>query len=133
MTAASGEYGVGVAAGSLRDTGPGTVQWAHRWTEGGVSVDAPFTGAHLLHAAVAGCVLNDLYREAVERAIALDGVRVTARGGFDAAWHSTGVTYTVELDSAAEVADLARLVEAVDEVAEIPSALRAGLTVRRGL
>jgi hypothetical protein len=29
-----------------------------------VTVRADFTGAHLLHLAVAGCVLNDLYREA---------------------------------------------------------------------
>jgi hypothetical protein len=29
---------------------------AHRWTPGGVTVEAGFTGGHLLHLAVAGCV-----------------------------------------------------------------------------
>jgi hypothetical protein len=48
-------------------------------------VEADFTGAHLLHLAAVGCVLNDVYREAATLGIGLQGVRVTAVGGFDAA------------------------------------------------
>jgi hypothetical protein len=95
-------------------------------------VEADFTGAHLLHLAAAGCVLNDIYREAAALGVELAGVRVTATGGFDTeTWRSTGISYVVEVSSAALAGDLARLLEAVDEVAEIPRAIRAGATVRR--
>jgi uncharacterized OsmC-like protein len=91
-----------------------------------------FTGAHLLHLAAAGCVLNDLYREAARAHIELRGVRVTADGEFDRdTWCSTGIRYRVDLDSDADKSDLAELVRAVDDVAEIPKALRAGTGVTR--
>jgi len=41
------------------------------------------------------------------------------------------VTYEVAIDSPAGAADLERLSAAVDDVAEIPRALRAGATVTR--
>lgn len=126
------DFGVVVSAGSLRSDDEHAVRFPHRWTPEGVTVEADFTGAHLLHLAAAGCVLNDLYREAAGLGIALDGVRVTASGGFDSGnWTSTGVGYSVTLDSAASAADLDRLLDVVDEVAEIPRALRAGVPVRR--
>ncbi|MGW2239182.1 OsmC family protein [Streptomyces sp. NPDC001759] len=125
-------FGVVVSAGSLRSDDEHAVRFPHRWTPEGVIVEADFTGAHLLHLAAAGCVLNDLYREAAGLGIALGGVRVTASGGFDSGnWTSTGVGYSVTLDSAASAADLDRLLDVVDEVAEIPRALRAGVPVRR--
>jgi hypothetical protein len=40
------------------------IRFPHRWIPGGVTVEADFTGAHLLHLAAAGCLLNDVYREA---------------------------------------------------------------------
>lgn len=92
---------------------------------------AAFTGAHLLHAAVAACVLNDLYREAASLGVQLEGVRVEAEGGFDATWVSTGVVYRVELDSAADRASQQALLDSVDRLAEIPRALRKGTTVVR--
>jgi hypothetical protein len=62
----------------------------------------------------------------------LAGVRVTAAGGFDTAtWQSTGIEYRVEVSSAAPAGQLAHLLEVVDQVAEIPRAIRAGATVRR--
>nr|WP_256461178.1 OsmC family protein [Blastococcus sp. PRF04-17] len=116
----------------MRSTDPAAVHWPHRWTEEGVTVDGDFTGAHLLHASVAGCVLNDVYREAAELGIGIDGVRVTAGGDFDRrTWRSTGIEYTVELAADAPLAEVRRLLEVVDEVAEIPAALRAATTVRR--
>jgi uncharacterized OsmC-like protein len=82
-------YTVTVGAGTLRlDDG---VAMAHPWTGAGVMVDTEFSGAHLLHLAVAGCVLNDVYREAQHAGLTLSGVRVTAEGGFDASWASSGV------------------------------------------
>ncbi len=131
----SDSFAVVCSSGTFRDTdldaGPVTY-FAHRWSEGGVAVGAGFTGAHLLHAAVAACILNDLYREAAALDLTLDGVRVAAEGGFDGDWGSTGITYRVELDSPADAAAQARLLRTVDRVAEIPRSLRAGTTVSRG-
>ena len=95
------------------------------------TVESDFTGAHLLHLAAAGCVLNDLYREAAALGTALDGVRVSAAGGFTDSGESTGVTYTVEISSHASAEDLEHLLRLVDEVAEIPRAIRAGAPVHR--
>ena len=122
-------FRVGAAAGSLRGTG---AHFPHRWTDEGVVVETSFTGAHLLHLSVAACVLNDLYREAHAGGLPLDGVRVEASGGFDPdTWTSTGISYVVTLDSPAPADALDALVVAVDEVAEIPRALRAGMTITR--
>jgi hypothetical protein len=126
------QYEVVVGAGSLHVDGEPAVHFPHRWTSDGVSVDADFTGAHLLHLAVAGCVLNDTYREARALGIALDGVRVTASGGFEeGTWASTGINYSVEVDSPAAADEIGRLLDVVDAVAEIPLAVRAGATVHR--
>ena len=124
-------FPVVVSAGSLRSPAGDAVQFSHRWTEHGVNLAAPFTGAHLLHAAVAGCVLNDLFREAAGGGIALDGVRVSASGGFTDMWESTGIDYQVEVDSPASSADLDSLLQQVDALAETPRAIRAGVAVRR--
>ena len=62
----------------------------------------------------------------------IDGVRVRASGSFDSdTWASTGIVYGVDVDSPASVNELARLLDRVDEVAEIPRAIRAGATVQR--
>ena len=63
------------AAGSLRlDRAQGAVGLDHRWTPGGVDLSIAFTGAHLLHAAVTACVLNDIYREAARLGVQVDEV-----------------------------------------------------------
>ena len=126
------QFAVVVGAGSRRSTLASAVRFAHRWTPEGVTVEADFTGAHLLHLATAGCVLNDIYREAENLGVRIDGVRVRASGSFDSdTWASTGIVYGVEVDSPASVDELARLLDRVDEVAEIPRAIRAGATVQR--
>lgn len=126
-------FAVTCASGTFRGRLPrdGVTHFAHRWTPGGVDVVAPFTGAHLLHASIAACVLNDLYREAEALAIQLDGVLVEAEGGFTADWASSGISYRVRLDSPADPDALRRLLARVDEVAEIPRAVRAGAGVTR--
>jgi uncharacterized OsmC-like protein len=90
-----------------------------------------FNGGELLYLAVAGCVSNDLFREAQAAGIALRRVRVRARGDFtgDPAV-STEVTYEVEAEGAAPAARLRALVEEVDRIAEIPNSLRSGTRVR---
>jgi len=103
----------------------------HAWTDDGVLAEPAANGGQVLHLSVALCVLNDTYREAERLGVPLAGVAVTADGGFDDAWSSTGIHYAVEVDSAGDPERLARLHEVVDEVAEIPRALRAGADVRR--
>lgn len=76
--------------------------------------------------------MNDVYREAVAMGIEIAGVKVVADGGFDAgSWSSTGISYTVQIDSPAAPAELAALLATVDAVAEIPRAIRTGAPVER--
>lgn len=125
-------FEVVAGAGTLMSDSSDAACFPHRWTPDGVTVEADFTGGHLLHLAAAGCVLNDVYREAAKLGIEVQGVRVTAAGGFDTAtWQSTGINYQVEVSSDASAGELAHLLEVVDDVAEIPRALEAGATVRR--
>ncbi|KUG51933.1 osmotically inducible protein OsmC [Serinicoccus chungangensis] len=121
--------GVRATAGTLR-AAEGIVL-AHAWTDEGVVAGPVTNGAQLLHLSVALCVLNDTYREAQTLGIEVDGVAVTADGGFDDDWRSTGVRHAVHLDVRASAADRTRLVERVDAVAETPRALRQGAPVLR--
>lgn len=107
---ADSRFEVAVGAGTLRSAAGSVVSFPHRWTPGGVTVEADFTGGHRLHLAAAGCVLNDVYREAATLGIELKGVRVSAAGGFDTGnWKSTGISYSVEVSSDAPSGDLAHL------------------------
>ncbi len=125
-------FGAVVGAGTLQGTAPGTVRFPHQWTSEGVTVDTSFTGAHLFHLAAAGCVLNDVFREAARLGVVVDGVRVTASGDFDTeTWQSTGIEYVVDLDSPAPAYELDELLDTVDRVAEIPKSIRAGASVVR--
>lgn len=125
-----GDFTIRVAAGSLRPAVRADAQFSHRWTDGGVAAEVQFTGAHLLHLAVGGCVLNDVYREAPTHGVAVEGVLVTVDGDFDRkVWASTGITYSVELDTPSPGDQVLQLLSAVHDVAEIPRALRAGAPV----
>jgi uncharacterized OsmC-like protein len=127
-----GEFDVVVGAGTLRSIAADVVRFAHRWTSEGVTVETSFTGAHLLHLAVAGCVLNDVFREAERLGVIVYGVRVTASGGFNTeTWESTGIGYVVDVDSPASAGERDALLKAVDAVAEIPKSIRAGASVER--
>ena len=104
------QFDVVVSAGSLRSNDAHAIQFPHRWTSEGVTVEAAFSGAHLLHLAAAGCVLNDIYREAATLGIQVDGVRISAAGGFNTETStSTGITYSVEVSTPASTQELARL------------------------
>lgn len=92
-----------------------------------------FNGAQLLYLAVAGCVSNDLYREADRLGLALRRVEVTVRGDFAGEpGVSTDVTYDVSLSGDATRERLNELVAHVDAIAEIPNSLRRGTVVRLG-
>lgn len=126
------DFPVTVTAGSLFDAGADGWVIRHVWTERGVGVDAAPNGAGVLHVAVALCVLNDVFREGEALGVPVHGVRVVARGGFDAEhWVSTGITYAVDVDSEASADAVTKLLQRVDEVAEVPRTLRAGMTVER--
>ncbi len=108
------------------------VRFPHRWTPGGVTVEADFTGGHLLHLAAAGCVLDDVYREAAALGIGLNGVRVTAAAGSTPQAGSLRASAMRSKSAPMPPAgELANLLEVVDQVAEIPHAIRAGATVQR--
>ena len=125
-------FAVVASAGSFLEEDGDDVRLPHRWTPGGVGVRSAFTGGHVLNLAVAACVLNDLYREAEAGGLELRGVRVRAEGAFDTSqWKSTGISYAVEVDSDAPPTLIAALIATVDEIAEIPRALRQGAAVTR--
>jgi uncharacterized OsmC-like protein len=97
-----------------------------------VVVDSHFTGGHPLNLAIAGCVLNDVHREADRLGIPADGVKVSAWGGFDReTWQSTGVSHTVKVESSASASEIDDLLDVVEDVAETPKALRAEASVGR--
>ncbi|HET9724777.1 MAG TPA: OsmC family protein [Actinomycetota bacterium] len=92
-----------------------------------------FNGGQLLHLAVAGCISNDLFREAAKRDIALRRVVVRADGGYDGSPPvSTGIAYDVEIEGDAPREELEELVRSVDEIAEIPNSLRSATRVELG-
>ncbi|MFW5471542.1 OsmC family protein [Knoellia sp. CPCC 206435] len=121
--------GVSATAGALRD--PAGVLLHHRWTKEGVRVSPIDNGGQMLHLSVALCVLNDTYREAERLGVSVDGIAVEADGSFDDQWRSTGIEYSVTLQSEAPAEKVQHLMAVVDQVAEIPRAVRAGAPVRR--
>jgi uncharacterized OsmC-like protein len=92
--------------------------------------DLGFNGGELLHLAVAGCVSNDLFREARTLGIRLTRVAITASGEFTGSPPvSGGIGYSVEVWGDAPDAALRELVARVDSIAEIPNSLRQGTAV----
>lgn len=90
-----------------------------------------FNGGQLLNLAVAGCVSNDLFREAARFGVALRRVRVTVRSDYAGEPPVSGpIDYDVELDGDGSPDSLAALVREVDRIAEIPNSLRDGTVVR---
>jgi hypothetical protein len=126
------DFPVTLSAGTFLAEGSDGWLIPHVWTDRGVFVQTAPNGAGVLHVAVALCVLNDLFREGEALGVPVRGVRVSARGEFDTeTWVSMGITYALQVDSTAPDEDVARLVARVDEVAEIPRVLRAGMSVER--
>lgn len=120
------------------DGGPTALGWG-----GSVSlvVDRPaeagggglgFNGGQLLNLAVAGCISNDLFREAAKRGIRLERVRVTVDSDYAGQPAvSSPIEYSVEISADANAAAVAELIAYVDEIAEIPNSIRRGTQVTR--
>lgn len=120
------------------DGGPTALGWG-----GSVSlvVDRPanaggrglgFNGGQLLNLAVAGCISNDLFREAAKRGIQLNRVRVTVDSDYAGQPAvSSPIEYSVEVVGDADEPTLLELIAYVDEIAEIPSSIRRGTPVTR--
>ena len=101
-----------------------------RLPEGG-GQDLGFNGGELLHLAVAGCVSNDLFREARALGVRLTRVAIRAQGEFTGSPQvSAGIHYSVELWGDAPASALRELIARVDAIAEIPNSLRQGTDVR---
>src|SRR4051794_19657537 len=66
---------------AIGNAGPYTVVMDRPVDGGGRGVG--FNGGQLLYLAIAGCVSNDLFREARVAGIRLEGVRVVVRGNFE--------------------------------------------------
>ena len=120
------------------DGGPTALGWGGSST---VVIDRPtsgggrglgFNGGQLLNLAVAGCISNDLFREASKRGITLHRVTVTVDSDYtgDPAV-STGIEYTIEVSGDAKQPVLDELVDYVDRIAEIPASIRNGTPVAR--
>jgi putative redox protein len=113
---------------SLGTAGPFTLV-VDRPTEGGGG-GLGFNGGQLLYLAVAGCISNDLFREARTSGIELSSVRVKVGGDFvGEPAVSDEILYEVEIAGDAPEDRLQALVDQVDEIAEIPNSLRRGTRV----
>lgn len=89
-----------------------------------------FNGAQLLYLAIAGCISNDLFREAAARSLHLDRVWVHVEGDFEGSpAMSTPIRYRVEISGGAPEDRLEALVTEVDRIAEIPNSLRRATQV----
>ena len=91
-----------------------------------------FNGGQLLYLAVAGCVSNDIYREAAGMGVRVDCVRVRVTGDFGGDPPVSGpISYEVEIEGD-DPERLRELVQHVDRIAEIPNSLRGATEVRLG-
>jgi uncharacterized OsmC-like protein len=90
-----------------------------------------FNGGQLLYLAVAGCISNDLFRDARAAGIKLSRVRVKVDGDFvGEPAVSDEIRYEVEVSGDAPEDRLRALIDQVDEIAEIPNSLSQGTRVR---
>lgn len=89
-----------------------------------------FNGGQLLNLAVAGCISNDIFREAEREGITVHQVKVRVRSDYEGDPPvSTPIEYEVEISADAGSDVIERLVRHTDSVAEIPNSLRGGTTV----
>jgi uncharacterized OsmC-like protein len=110
---------------------PGRLVLSHHLTDRAEIHAEVLSGGHLLHLAVAGCLFNDILREAKVRGIDVTDLRIAAGGGFDGdPLKSTGITYSIEIAGDAPEKDLRRLVADCEGPSAIPQTLRQGTEVR---
>ncbi|MGZ4115202.1 MAG: OsmC family protein [Actinomycetota bacterium] len=116
------------AVTALGSAGPFTMVVDRPTSVGGGGLG--FNGGQLLHLAVAGCISNDLFREAAAKGIEIRRVVVRVDGDYSGSPAvSTGIRYSVEISGDAPGEQLEELVRYVDDIAEIPNSLRFGTSV----
>lgn len=87
-------------------------------------------GGELLLLALATCFCNDIYREASKRNMAVKGVEVVSTGEFGAEGEpGSNFTYQVATSADASPAEIQKLIQHTDRVAEIHNTLRKGLGI----
>lgn len=88
-------------------------------------------GGELLFAALATCFCNDLYREAAQRGIEVQGIKVEVSGTFGHAGEPAGdISYRVHVQADAPQGTIDDLIRTADSLAEIQNTLRLGCPVR---
>ena len=116
---------VGDGPTALGEAGPFTLVTDRPAASGGGGLG--FNGGQLLYMAIAACWSNDLYREAATMDIELDGVEVTVDGDFPARGSgSTPISVNVVVRSSAPEDRVRELIAEVEQLAEIPRAIREG-------
>ncbi|HEY9000583.1 MAG TPA: OsmC family protein [Mucilaginibacter sp.] len=87
-------------------------------------------GGELLLLSLATCFCNDIYREAVKRNIAVDGIEVEVTGEFGAEGEpGFNFQYKAGVTSNASQQEIDALLIHTDQVAEIHNTLRKGLNI----
>ena len=89
-------------------------------------------GGELLFLAMATCFCNDIYREAAKRKMKIEAVQVVVEGEFGAEGDpGRNVVYRAEVTAPTHTQDeIDRLLEYVDNVAEIHNTLRQGIALK---
>lgn len=89
-------------------------------------------GGELLFLSLATCFCNDIYREAARRQMELENVEVSVSGEFGAEGEpASNIEYEVSiLADKHSPAEIANLINNVDNVAEVHNTLRQGVRVR---
>ncbi len=81
--------------------------------------------------ALATCYCNDLYREAERLGIAIEGAEVEASGEFPGVGLAAkNISYRAKVHSSATAAEIQRLLQETDAVAEVHNTVRSGVPVR---
>lgn len=91
-------------------------------------------GGEMLFLALATCYINDVYREAARRGVAVRRVEVEVRGEFAPVPGAVAenVTYDVRVEADAPEDQILDLIRHTDTVAEVQNSLRQGVPVRLG-
>lgn len=87
------------------------------------------SGGELFHLALGGCVFNNIFRLARERAIEVTSASVRAEGDFDEEGWSKGVTYDITLAGRASDDALRKLGEEASADSAIAVAIEKGAPV----
>jgi uncharacterized OsmC-like protein len=112
---------------------PGALTFEHHLTERAQITIGTLSGGHLLHLAVAGCLFNDILREAGRRGITITELQIAADGDFAGdPLLSTGVRYGVTIAGEAPDAELRSLVADCQEASTVAGSLRRGTSVEAG-